>query len=217
MALELAVLLAAVLGLAWGLAADRIASRWPEHEDGSTRAVDWRTAVVAFVGAGTGAVLVDRFQADIPSLLFLAPVVGVLVLLFAIDLDQRLLPDVLTYPLAASALVGFVTALGPFVRTPSELLWATIAAVGIPALMYALSIPFGAAAIGFGDLKLLVGMGLLVGASRLLSAVIVGIVSAAVVILALMLARRITLKSYVPYGPFLILGAIWSILGTPAA
>jgi hypothetical protein len=31
------------------------------------------------------------------------------------------------------------------------------------------------------------------------------------VILALMAARRLTLKSYVPYGPFLIFGAVWGI------
>lgn len=213
MAFELTVVVALVLGLAWGVAADRVAARWPEHEDGATRAVDWRTPVVAVIGGASGALLVQRFAPTVDVLLYLVPVVVVLVLLLAIDLDQRLLPDVLTLPLAGYAVLGFVTGIGPFVTTPDDLAWAAVAAVGVPALLFALSIPFGAGAIGFGDLKLLVGMGLLVGASRLLSAVIVGIVSAALVILVLILARRITLKSYVPYGPFLILGAIWSILG----
>jgi prepilin signal peptidase PulO-like enzyme (type II secretory pathway) len=36
------------------------------------------------------------------------------------------------------------------------------------------------------------------------------------VIVALLGAKRITLKSYVPFGPFLIIGAIWAAL-LPAA
>ena len=38
------------LGLAWGYGADRIAARWPAHEDGSIRAIDWRTSLVVVVG-----------------------------------------------------------------------------------------------------------------------------------------------------------------------
>jgi prepilin signal peptidase PulO-like enzyme (type II secretory pathway) len=34
-----------------------------------------------------------------------------------------------------------------------------------------------------------------------------------IVIVALLVARRITLRSYVPYGPFLVIGALWSLLG----
>ena len=30
----------------WGFASDRLAARWPEHEDGSIRRVDWRTPIV---------------------------------------------------------------------------------------------------------------------------------------------------------------------------
>ena len=43
--------IAAILGLAWGFVADRISARWPAHEDGSIRRIDWRTIVV-IVAAG---------------------------------------------------------------------------------------------------------------------------------------------------------------------
>jgi hypothetical protein len=38
------------------------------------------------------------------------------------------------------------------------------------------------------------------------------------VILALLATRRITLKTFVPYGPFLIIGAAWAmlVLGPPS-
>jgi leader peptidase (prepilin peptidase)/N-methyltransferase len=205
------------VGLAWGVVADRIAARWPAHDDESVRLADWRTVAVVAAGALGGWLVVDRFGGDLAALAFLAPIVLALVLLFATDLDQRLLPDIVTFPLAGWALVGFVLGVGPFVGTPDELLWAAVAGVGLPALLYLVSIPFGAGAIGIGDLKLLVGVALVGGAPRVLATVAGGAIAAAAAIAILIAARRITLKSYVPYGPFLIAGALWAMLGSRSA
>ncbi|MBA3877046.1 MAG: hypothetical protein C0498_08945 [Anaerolinea sp.] len=213
--MEFAAIAAGVAGLGWGLVADRLAARWPAHEDGTVRPADWRTLAVASAGALAGALLVDRFRSDPAALAFLALVVLALIVLFATDLDQRLLPDVITLPLVGYALAGFVLGVGPFVRTPGDLLWAAVAGVVLPAILLLVSIPFGAGAIGMGDLKLLLGVGLVVGSARILVTVAVGAVAAAAGILVLLAMRRITLKSYVPYGPFLIAGAIWAMLSAP--
>ncbi len=205
------VALVAVLGAAWGFGSDRIAARWPAHDDGSVRPIDWRTLAVVVAGAVAPALLALRYQDQPDVFAFLGLLVLALVLLFATDLDQRLLPDVITFPIAAYALIGFIIGVGPFVRTPTDLVWAAVAAIAIPAGLYVLSIPFGAGAIGIGDLKLLLGMGLLVGAVRLGATVLVGAIAAAIGIVVLLALRRITLKSYVPYGPFLIIGAIWAV------
>jgi leader peptidase (prepilin peptidase)/N-methyltransferase len=172
---------------------------------------------VAIAGAAALALLVDRLGNDPKALIFVSVVVVLLILLFATDLDQRLLPDVVTLPLVGYALVGFVTGFGPFVRTPADLLWAAVAGIALPAGLLIVSIPFGAGAIGMGDLKLLLGVGLIVGATRIVATVLLGALAAAVAIVILIAARRITLKSYVPYGPFLIAGALWAMLGTPPA
>ena len=206
------IVVAAVAGLAWGVVADRIAARWPAHEDGSVRPVDWRTVAVALAGALALALLVERLGTDLASVVYVGVVVVLLVLLFATDLDQRLLPDVVTLPLVGYALFGFVAGIGPFVRTPTDLLWAAVAGVALPGALLVLSIPFGAGAIGMGDLKLLLGVGLIVGPIRLVMAVVAGALAAALTIVVLLAARRITLKSYIPYGPFLIAGALWATL-----
>jgi prepilin signal peptidase PulO-like enzyme (type II secretory pathway) len=39
-----------------------------------------------------------------------------------------------------------------------------------------------------------------------------GVMLSGVVIMLLLVARRITLKSYIPFGPFLILGLVWAAL-----
>jgi leader peptidase (prepilin peptidase)/N-methyltransferase len=212
--MNLPVVLAAVIGAGWGYVADRIGARWPAHEDGSVRPLDWRSAAVVVAGAAGPALLVLRYGDRPEALAFLGVLVLVLVVLFAIDLDQRLLPDLLTYPIAAYALLGFMTGLGPFVRTPGELALSALAAIAVPGVLFAISIPFGAGAIGIGDLKMLFGLGLLVGPTRLVATLIVGAVVAAIGIVFLLALRRITLKSYVPYGPFLIIGAIWAITVT---
>jgi leader peptidase (prepilin peptidase)/N-methyltransferase len=212
------IVLAAVLGLGWGLLADRLAARWPAHEDGSQRSVDWRTPVVAIAGAVAGGLLAARFGGLYVSGAFVGVLVvmtiytAALVVLFATDLDQRLLPDVITLPLIALALLADAVGIGPYVREPSGIVVAAIVAVAVPIGLYLLSIPFGAGAIGQGDLKLLVSVGLLGGPLRLFFGLIAGAIIAALVILVLIALRRITLRSYVPYGPFLIVGAMWALL-----
>ena len=93
--------LAGVLGAILGLAADRFAVRWPEHdpddvEHPANRPVGWRTAVVVIPAAVAFALLPARFAADPLALLAFGAWFVTLVVGLATDLDQRLLPDVLT-------------------------------------------------------------------------------------------------------------------------
>ena len=207
--------LAAVLGIAVGFAADRLAARWPAHEDGSIRARDWRTPIVALVGGLAFAATVARFGPIPAQLAVVFPYVAVLVVLFAIDLDQRLLPNLLTYPLVVYAVLVYALGGSPFVHSLEDLAWAAAAAVVVPAGLYLLAIPFGSGAIGEGDLKLLVSVGLFAGAANLLYALVAGALAAGVIVAVLVFIRRLSMKSFVPYGPFLIAGTLWAILALP--
>lgn len=199
----------ALAGAAWGVVSDRIAARWPAHEDDSARPVDWRTAVVVVVGGAAFGALGARFGAGATTALlglyFLA-----LVLLLATDLDQRLLPDVITLPLIPLALLAALTGLDPLVA--GELPLAVIVAIALPAALFVLSVPFGAGAIGIGDLKLLVSVGLVAGMGRAIIGVVSGALLAGLVVAVLLAVRRVSLHSYIPFGPFLIIGAMWGIL-----
>ena len=209
------VALAGVVGALWGLASDRLAARWPAHEDGSIRRVDWRTPVVVALGAAAFAGTVLRFEASPVALLVVGIYVAALVVLFATDLDQRLLPDVITLPLIAYAVVTWLLGIRLFIHTNEDVLWAIGAALLVPAALFVLSIPFGQGAIGQGDLKLLVSVGLFAGSGKLFYALVAGAVIAGVAVAVLLFVRRISLKSFVPYGPFLIAGTLWAILALP--
>jgi len=200
-------------GAALGVVADRFATRWPPHDEEEhppDRRVDWRTVVCAVVGAVALGLLPIRFGGDVLALAVFGAWFVTLIVGLATDLDSRTLPDELTLPVIPIALVYAISGLNPLVG--GQLLPAVLAAVLIPAVLYLPSIPFGAGAFGLGDVKLLAGMGLLLGGERALGGTIFGLVLAGVVLLVLLATRRVGRKSYVPFGPFLIIGALWAVL-----
>lgn len=208
------VLVFGLIGTAWGLAADRIAARWPAHEDGSVRKVDWRTAVVAIFAAGALAAVPVRFD-DLAERLLFGGFFGACVLLMATDLDQKTMPDEVTLPLIVLGALALLWGGDSLVsRSPAYL--AVLGAVVVPGLMFAISLPFGEGALGGGDLKFLVGAGLLTGVIRVVLSVFAAALLAGVAVVVLLIARRVTLRSYIPFGPFLIAGVVWAAL-VPAA
>ena len=199
-------------GAALGVLADRFATRWPEHDEEHPpgRRIDWRTVLCGVVGALALGLLPQRFAGDgVATVVFGAWFVTLIVGL-ATDLDQRMLPDELTLPVIPLALVYAVSGLNPLVG--GSLVLAILAAVLIPAVLYLPSIPFGAGAFGLGDVKLLAGVGLMLGGDRALGGTLFGLILAGVVLVVLLVTRRIGRKSFVPFGPFLILGALWAVL-----
>ena len=208
-----ATLLLGLLGAAMGLVADRIAARWPAHEASTLRGIDWRTPACIVFGALAFAALAGRFDEPVVRVAF-GLYFAVLVVLFATDLDQRLLPDVLTLPAIPAAFLFAVSGLNPLLAGGLSfgLAGAIVAGIVLPGFLYALSIPFGRDSIGLGDVKLLVSVGLMSGFARGFIGLFAAAVAMAAVVIVLLALRRITLKSYVPMGPFLIGGAVWGIL-----
>jgi leader peptidase (prepilin peptidase) / N-methyltransferase len=202
-----------VAGFALGLSADRLATRWPEHDEDEMpagRPVDWRTAVVALVGAVALGLLPLRFGGDPLAFTLFGAWFVTLIVGLAIDLDQRLLPDLLTLPVIPVAAIYAWSGQNPLVG--DDVVLAVVAAVAIPALLYLPSIPFGAGAFGIGDVKLLAGVGLMAGGEGALGSVIFALALSGVVIIALLVARRIGRRTYIPFGPFFIIGALWAVL-----
>ncbi len=205
-------LLLAVVGVAFGVVADRFAVRWPEHDEEhpAGRPIGWRTVATAGIGAFAFWMLGERF-ADAEwfvqvlfGLWFATLVVG-----FAIDLDQRLLPDELTLPIIPLALVLDIAGRNPMVG--ADFLPAVAVAIVVPLGLFLASIPFGAGAFGLGDVKLLIGVGLMGGALRAFTGLLSGLLAAGLVLALLLATRRIGRKTFVPFGPFLIFGALWGI------
>jgi prepilin signal peptidase PulO-like enzyme (type II secretory pathway) len=202
----------AIAGAVFGVVADRLAVRWPEHDEEfpAGRRIGWRTIASAAMGGFAFFLLGDRFGEAEPlvqilfGLWFATLVVG-----FAIDLDQRLLPDELTLPVIPVALLLDVAGRNPLIGP--DLGPAVAIAVVLPLGLFLASIPFGEGAFGLGDVKLLVGVGLMSGFLRTFTGLLSGLLAAGVVLAILLATRRIGRRTFVPFGPFLIFGALWGI------
>lgn len=201
-------ILAAILGGIWGVAADRIAAQWPAHEphDAARRGIDWRTIFVGLAGAVVFGALVLRFP-DPRDLLILGAYSAALILLLATDLDQKLLPDALTLPLIALAAVVLVAGWSPLLAGgPNALLNGLAAGIGAPLILFLLDFVLKGA-LGQGDLKLAVSIGLMSGIARFFTGFVLASAASSFVLLGLIAARRIGLKTAVPFGPVLICAA----------
>jgi len=131
-----------------------------------------------------------------------------------IDIDHKIIPDVITIPsLWVAPLVAVVvkqislkeSLLG--IALGGGVLWAI--AAGYEKLRKQ-------EGMGFGDVKLLAMVGGFQGWQAALFSLIIGSILGTVVGLALMVARRGRLDMEIPFGPFIIAGAVLHLLGGPA-
>ncbi|MEI6374338.1 MAG: prepilin peptidase [Actinomycetes bacterium] len=149
------------------------------------------------------------FSWELPAFLFLA---AVGVALAAIDLDTRRLPNVITlpsYPVAVALLVLPAVLDG---RWP-DFGRALAAGVILFAFYFLLAFIYPAG-MGFGDVKLsgLVGIYLgWLGWGALIVGGFLGFALGAIVGVALMVRGRAGRKTALPYGPFMLLGALIAI------
>ena len=195
---------AAALGGLLGLAADRLANRWPEHEPGvAPRGIGWRTLVVVAGGALLFGGLMLRWP-DLRDLAVLAVFGTALVVLLATDLDQRLLPDLLTLPLIGYAAVVLVLGYSPLLAGRElGLLSGVAAGIGGPLLLLVTDRILGGD-LGGGDVKLAAAVGLLAGVTRFFGGFLLASLAFAALLIVLMAARRVGMRSAVPFGPVLI-------------
>ncbi|CAL9525460.1 prepilin peptidase [Streptomyces sp. enrichment culture] len=166
------------------------------------------TAVTALVCAGLAAATGARPELGV--WLLMAPV-GVL--LAAVDLRVKRLPDPLTLPLAAAALA----LLGAAALLPGHAGRWTTALLGSLALAAGYGVLFliNPGGMGFGDVKLALGAGAALGWygwPTLLLGTFAGFLLGALYGGALVLARRANRRTAIAFGPFLIAGAYLGVL-----
>ncbi|MFC9908099.1 prepilin peptidase [Streptomyces sp. NPDC059862] len=140
-------------------------------------------------------------------------IVPVGVLLAVVDLRVQRLPDVLTLPLAATALV----LLGLVALLPGHAGDWTTALLGALALGAGYFVLFliNPSGMGFGDVKLALGAGAVLGWygwQAVLLGTFAGFVFGALYGGALVVVRKAGRKTAIPFGPFLLAGAYTGLL-----
>ena len=150
---------------------------------------------------------------------FLLVVASVLIVVGLIDLDTQFIPDRLLLPLAIVATVVIVVAgwANATAQTGTILgsSWYVGAALGAGSIGVIVAVTRGRG-MGIGDIKLAGILGILLGGSQVLVALFAAFVIGAFVGLSLIASKRLTLKSRLPFGPFLILGWFIALIWGPA-
>jgi leader peptidase (prepilin peptidase)/N-methyltransferase len=150
-------------------------------------------------------VLVRGFDDD---LIVELPFVAALIALAGIDLDHKLLPNKIVYPLAAWGVVAVLIA------ERDDLVEHLVAGAGAFLFLFTavLAYPRG---MGMGDVKLAGAMGLYLGVS-VIPALLVAFMSGSVVgVFILAREGAAARKKAVPFGIFLALGGIVGVLAGP--
>lgn len=128
--------------------------------------------------------------------------VALLLVLAGIDFDTFRLPDVFTLPLLAVGLfAGFFL---PGGLTGWESLGSAIGAGGFFGLI-AWFYPKG---MGLGDVKLIAALGAFLGFPNILIAIFIASVMGSLVGLLLLGLKRMGFREQIPFGPYLVLGAL---------
>jgi leader peptidase (prepilin peptidase)/N-methyltransferase len=209
-ATALVVAVAAITGLVGGLVISRLAARFPwGTTEGTAPAVPG--PVLAVVTGVLFALTAWRFGVawELPAFLVLA---SNAVLLTVIDLQHRLLPNRVLVPAFGAGAI-LLTGAAALTGDWPALLRAGLGAAVLFAVFLGLAL-ISPRSLGMGDVKLAALVGLFLGWLGWTAVVVgaaAGFVVQAVVGLVLLAGRRIGLRSELPFGPAMLLGAAIAI------
>jgi len=185
-------------------------------DEGDARALPWqqgawpdrvRWAILLLLPLAM-AVAASRF--DLLQAMAVSLVVFALLVITATDMLRFRVPNAVTYP-------GTVVALAAAVLMPDGSIGDAVLAALLGGGVFFLLALITRGGIGFGDVKLAVLIGAVLGLPIAYQALIYGIVAAAVVMGLLLVAGVVGRRQPVPYAPFLSLAAIVMLLAQGGA
>jgi leader peptidase (prepilin peptidase)/N-methyltransferase len=139
--------------------------------------------------------------------------IAVLLVITFIDLDHRIIPDVISLP----GIVAFYLAAVLLLSIPA--LDALIGVLAGGGSLYIVAVAYqlltGREGMGGGDIKLLAMIGALLGWKGVVFTIFVSSATGTLVGVAVMLATRKGMRVAVPFGPFLAVGAVTYIFFGP--
>ena len=186
--------------------------------------VETATAVLFFLGFVKVSSANSDFIPFILTLIFYFIIFSCLVVIFVYDLRHKIIPD---YPLYTFIITSIVGTLMVSIGFLGQSLGITLTNILVGSLLtlpfYFLWLVSDGRWLGFGDVKLVLGIGIFLGISQGISAIVIAFWSGAIVGILLLLIQRlldarkiknrlimelkkITIKSEIPFAPFLIFG-----------
>lgn len=165
--------------------------------------ISWRYPIVELI---TGLVFLSlylNFRIS-PQFFIYAMLCTSLIIIAFIDLEYKIIPDVITLP-------GIIIGLTISLTMPNITLLNSIKGLLLGGgLFYAIAI-ISRGGMGGGDIKLIAMVGSFLGWKNVLLTIFLGSLFGSIVGIVLIILKKKNRKDMVPFGPFLSLGAIVSI------
>ncbi len=191
--------------------------------------IPWRQPLVEVGTAALFAFLWYRYQGT-PFLVPYTVYSAIFVLVLVVDLEHKLILNVVMYPAWVLALLGSLLHPRPYFYRLALLGGAV--GFGILLLVYLSGVLFvkvvskargkdlNAVAFGFGDVRLGLFIGLILGFPDVLQAIFAAVLLGGLGGLLYWFVRAVILRRYslftpIPYGPYLIIGAMYLMFTTP--
>ena len=170
--------------------------------------ISMRYPVVEAVNAAGYVMILARFGLTWTTVLYSA-LFSALLVVTGTDLTHRIIPNVVTVPGIVIGLLGAATVLP--VGLMNALLGVAIGGGILWALAWASPYLFGKEGMGGGDIKLLAMIGAFLGWKPALLTIMVGSLSGSLIGLSLIGLGLMKRDEYIPFGPFLVFGALVSM------
>jgi len=168
-------------------------------------AISWRYPAVELLTAALFLLTVATFGPTLETALLLLFLSGLVVVAF-IDLDNQIIPNLVTLPgIPLGILSGLVVADPPLM---DRVIGALAGAGFLYLVLFYGSILYGQDAMGEGDLNLIALIGAFLGWRAVILTILIGCLTGSAVGLALIATGRLARRQHMPFGPFLAVGAV---------
>ncbi len=151
-----------------------------------------------------GALGIRNFM-EIFTLFYLLFSIYALIVIFFTDLETEIIPDKVIYP---AILLSFVYAILNYGFPVNEPLLSGLLAGLFFLVLFLITRGRG---IGFGDIELALFMGLFLGFPKIIIALYSAFLTGAAAGVILVFRGKKTLKSHLPFGPFLVAGTVFAL------
>ena len=149
---------------------------------------------------------------NLPFAIYNLIIVCFLIIIFVYDLKHFIIPDKVIYPaILVSCIWYFVSGIFFHLYTKYDILNTIYSAVGAAIFFLLIVLISNEKWMGFGDVKLAFLMGLFLGWPNILVALFLAFFIGAIIGIGLIATGKKTLKSEVPFGPFLVAGTFISL------
>ncbi|MEA3453254.1 MAG: prepilin peptidase [Patescibacteria group bacterium] len=167
--------------------------------------ISWQYPLVEMI-TGLLFLLIINPEISIISNVYYLFIISFLIVIFIYDLKHFIIPDKVLYPAIAISFLYVI------VNNQFSLIDYFSSAIGASLFFLLIYLISKGKWIGFGDVKLAILLGLLLGWPRIVLALFLSFVIGGIIGLGLIILSKKKFKSEVPFAPFLICGTLISLL-----